>query len=264
MSFRRWGRRSGGRRNNIATLGQSAGLELAFLRANLSGGDAALAAIYSVTTGVTVISGVVSQWDDARGATGFAPSLAQATAGKRPVWDADRLTMTFDGVDDDLTTATSALFDLAGAYSLVMVGAFLTLVPAQGWSAGITDGAAPTKALRLRSQGSGGIIGAQVVAAFAQSTVATGTTRRLLVGSKNATTLDAFVDVPRTARVTTAAAGTTAAGNLPLTVGAFFTGSLSPAPAVCRAVLCLTRQATVADLAVLSDWATIYHQAVLA
>lgn len=222
------------------------------------GGNAAVPAIYDVRYGITLAAGAVSQWDDARGAAGFGPSLVQVTAGKRPVWDVAALTATFDGVDDDMTTAASALFDISGDYSIILIGA-LTNLAANGWSAGIADAAAPTRALRLRSQPTGGVIGCQVVAAFAQSTVITSATRRLLIGSKVAATSDAFADVPKTARVTTAAAGVLAAGANTLTIGAFFTGSLSPAPLVARALLCLTRQVTVADIATLLAWSQAAH-----
>lgn len=226
------------------------------------GGDAVVPAFYDWRVGVTAVNGAsVSQWTDVRGPSGFAPSLAQATNSKRPQVTATGLS--FDGLTHDLFTPTSTLFDLSGAYSLIVVGAF-TNPTAAAWSCGIADSTAPTKALRIRSQPTNGIIGCQVVAAFAQSTVNVSSTVRLVVGSKNATTLDAFVDVPNTTQVTTTAAGTLASGALPLTVGAFFTGSLSPAPLIAKAVVCLARQVTAADLVLIKAWARDTHLAVLA
>jgi hypothetical protein len=65
------------------------------------GGDAGVLAIYDSRLGMTVTSSALEQWDDARGDTGFGPSLVQATA-------ADRLAVTDEGTDDALVVLTDA------------------------------------------------------------------------------------------------------------------------------------------------------------
>lgn len=72
------------------------------------GGDSVVKGIYDTRYGVTA-GATVSQWDDARGAAGFGPSLvAGATP---PTWDAVNKLVTTNGTTMGMATAAFAGFD---------------------------------------------------------------------------------------------------------------------------------------------------------
>lgn len=77
-----------------------------------------LVAVYDGQFGITLDSGVVSQWDDARGATGFAPPMLQTTAALRPAYNANAGELIYDGVDDTISTALDPLFAASAASPL--------------------------------------------------------------------------------------------------------------------------------------------------
>lgn len=232
---------------------------LATLRAYF--GDAALPAVYMANAGVTLVTGVASQWDDARGSSGFAPSLVQATGSRRPLPSvgADGVSiLTFDGVNDLMaTSSTNALFDLNGAYSLVYIGNIQQQAAVAGYPVGIADSAAANRFMAFFHNTGATVVrfycGPSAVP-FIDSLESVSTTRRLFIGSKNAAT-SISVDVPNQARQTNAAATNNATGNNGLTVGTYFGSTSNTTKLDVAAVLCIGRQVTAADIVQLQTFA---------
>lgn len=77
-----------------------------------------LVAIYDGRFGVTLSSGVVSRWDDARGSVGFAPPMVQASAARRPAYSAEAGELVYDGVDDAIETVLDPRFAVSAAAPL--------------------------------------------------------------------------------------------------------------------------------------------------
>lgn len=84
---------------------------------------AGLLGIYDGHFGITLDSGVVSQWDDARGAGSYGPAITQATGSLRPSYDADTGTLNFDGVDDVMASADVFTTDASNTLWLAVIGA---------------------------------------------------------------------------------------------------------------------------------------------
>lgn len=228
------------------------------------GGNTVVSAFYDVRAGVTATT-TVSQWDDARGATGFGPSLVQATSGNRPAWDPSALTMSFDGIDDTLATVASPLFALATPMSLAFVGSVQVLAAAS-LAMAVTDQSVFTRLFGIRHTGTGaGVLTGQLQnSILAGGTVVASTTRRLIVvGTDGLTTIS--LDIPSVARVAgVSGVAAAATGNNILTIGNTFTGRGEPALLAVRAALCISRQVTAGDVTTLLAWAQANHGAVAA
>lgn len=226
------------------------------------GGNASVPAFYDVRAGVTATT-TVSQWDDARGVTGFGPSLVQATANSRPTFDPFAQTLTFDATDDTLATGASALFALAVPITLVLIGA-IQQTAAIAHCMAIADAAGLSRFMSIRGTATAsGVLAMQVQASGSAGSVVVSTTRRCAIAGTDGTTGMTF-DVPNVARVSSAAGASPASGNNILTLGNSFSGNVSPASLVVRAALVLNRQATAADVATLLAWAQANHGAVAA
>lgn len=86
------------------------------------GGDAAVVALYDARFGITITGSGVSGWADARGASGFGPTIVQGTDAARPSYSASERAVTFDGSDDFLrATSAAALTSIADSCALVLV-----------------------------------------------------------------------------------------------------------------------------------------------
>lgn len=224
------------------------------------GGNTNVPAIYDARRGIHATT-TVSQWDDARGAVGYAPALAQATGANQPVWDAANLLVdTRSSNALYLSTPASALFDLSGAYALVLVG---TIGLVDGYSAGIADSATPTRSIQLRNAGNTNIAGVfQPGTAFPNSSVSpAGSTRRCIILSKAAGTSVAC-DVPNASTATGALSGAASAGSNVLTLGGVFQQG-GPGFAA-RALLALAFQPSAGQRATILNWAIANHAAVAA
>lgn len=237
------------KRNDITTL------------VNGLGGSAVVPAFYDVRYGITTAGGVASAWNDARGATGFGPQLA-STGTNRPGFSSTTLDLTFDGIDDYLTSAASALFALNGAMSLFYVGSVPTLQDHN--PCGICESAVAARALLVQGVTITPKIGAFIGAGATTiaSAVGTGTTRRLTAISKNASTTGRVQVASQTA-VTGAITTIASSANNQLTVGDYFPAS-SPMATVARALIVLSGAYTAAQLAAVSAWAQAIHTAVTA
>ena len=243
-----------------------ASAEVTYLRANLTGGDSAMPALYSAYDPTTVTSsgGVASKWTDARGSGSYGPDLT-STGTKRPGWDGS--VFTFDGVDDVLySSAISSVFDLSSAVTMAIICAPLQTA-AGGYIAAIAESASTVRFMALfQNLGAAGTLATETVGStldkFATSTATVTTTRRLIVSTKNATTTLA-IEVPNSAQVSNATGGVIPSGNNALTLGAYWNTSPSPSKPVLRAVLLLNRVATAGDLTTIKSWAQTYHTAVL-
>ncbi len=230
------------------------------------GGNTAVKAVYDVRGGVTVTGSVVDSWADYRGASGYGPTLA-STGSARPAWDATNLLISSDDVDDNLSSAPSALFDLSAGKGLIFFGVIPSGASADSAAVGICEANPYTRLLSIGENGAGSrpILGSSrgstgfIVAAT--STALASTTRRMFVVERNATT--AFsVEVPSTANV----AGVTDAatsGNLVLTVFAVYPG-VWQSGATARAVVVLTAPPTGAQKTTLFNWGVARHAIVAA
>lgn len=251
--------------DNPTIYSQSPAGEIAYLQSHLSGGDSQILGLYSVLSGITTVSGAVSQWDDARGAVGHGPSLAQATSGRRPAWDSVNKLMTFDGATQELASALVTAFDLSTGKTLVLIGA-LNQSSNDGVTPAALSNAGVTALLGLRyDSGASATIKGQLntggPAVIPDSTVPRSSNRRLMAVSHDASS-EVAIDVPTHARVTAATVQPTT-GTVGLTVGDYQAAAGANAPIIVRAVLVLNNQVSAGDLSVLETWATTFHAAVL-
>jgi parallel beta-helix repeat protein len=118
------------------------------------GGDAAVKAVYDARSGVTASGGYVDAWDDARGAVGYGPQLTAALT-VRPAYDAVNKLLTFDGSNDQLVSAASALFNMSTGKTLVIIAS----PPNALWKVFIElTEAAEARWMRIRTRGSAAIV----------------------------------------------------------------------------------------------------------
>lgn len=228
------------------------------------GGDAAVPACYDVRGGVTVVSGVVSQWDDARGA-GYGPSLVAAGAA-RPAWDDANQLVTFDGVDDTLASAFGvAALSLNGIDRTLYVVGYEPVVGGNAYLAAIAD-ATPSRYLALRALSGGSNRYGAIYSGTAVASLVAGsnTTRRLLIAGGVVSGGTVSVAVPGQARVSAAGASAATALNYGLTLGSLASAAGTFGNAVLRAVLVVNRAPSVADDALVMAWAQAQHGVVLA
>lgn len=234
--------------------------ELAYLRANISGGDSTLKAIYSPTYGgLTQAGGFASAVADIRGG-GFGPSIAQATGSKQPAVSGTgiNLKLAFDGSNDCMATATSAIFDLNGSYTMGLVVAVKDGVDSPNPYA-IADSAGTARFLSAyHTGGPGATIKAQGLGVVADSTIAASTTRKLLVISKDGAG-NLKIRVKGSVRVTTGGGANPAVGNNALTLGSYWLDAAPLADTDFYAAVMISRDATAGDDTALDTWATTYH-----
>lgn len=119
--------------------------EITFLRANIAGADSGLLGMYSaLTSHFATSSGAITQMDDARGSSGFGPSLTPTvTTGPALVGTGpkDQLIELLHVASDDrgLQTPAGSRFSLDTAKFIVYVGQATNI--SQGGPVGITDDA---------------------------------------------------------------------------------------------------------------------------
>lgn len=243
--------------------------EIIYLQNNITGGDASILAYYSTEYNVTTPGtgfepGKVQQWDDARGSSGYGPSLtiSDPLEADRPDWDGTNKLITFDGANDFLTSAASSKFDLSGAKALIFVAALRETTGTADNVAIMGGSYARFLAIR-QAGGSSATITAVDPDDSADSTITVGTTRRLVIASKNGTNTHS-IEVPNHAKVSTTAGGSQSAGNNSLTIGSnTFPLALKSKPIV-RAVVVLDHVPDATEVTAIKTWATTYHGAVMA
>lgn len=238
------------------------GNDIATIIAQL-GGNAQVPAFYDSRYKVTTAAGpVVSQWDDARGSTGFGPSLI-ATGTSRPPWDAtNTLIGPFDGIDDEMVAGVNAAFALNGACAVFLVASIPSTASIRYPLIVANALSATSRLLGFRqAAGAGGTVLGEsnngTTLQTADSTIVVSATRRLWVASKNATTTVA-IDVPNHAEVT-AVGGAIAAGTNAFTLGDYFAGDGENSKISVRACGFLAFQPNTTQLAALTTWAQTYH-----
>ncbi len=140
-------------------MGAGLGSAAAHLRrvVNACGGDAHVRAFYDVFTGVTLSGSNVTAVRDARGASGFGPSLT-APGGSQPTWDSVNRQIT-QTTAQYLTSAVVAAFDPSKAIALVLFGTQPTV--ANAYFAGLCDSAGQNTFLAFRVTATLGNIEAQ-------------------------------------------------------------------------------------------------------
>lgn len=231
--------------------------ELAFLRANIVGGDSTMTAVYLPDQQTTLSGSAVTTWADARGG-GFGPSLTGAGSAQ-PTYDSVNNEIDFDGVDDLMATATSALFDLSGTVCIAMTG----VIPTSAGSLtliGIEDTTGASRLLGIGKTNAGGVIYATVLqsgSSIANSTVVTSNTARLIMVYKDASN-QFYIQIPNDTEATWFGGGTQASGNNKLVLG------INASPFSIRGLITLNRMPTAGDITTLKSWAQTYHGATLA
>jgi len=219
------------------------------------GGNSIVLGAYAANKGVTLVSGAVSQWDDARGPVGFGPSLAQATTTKRPLLTGGAIV--FDGVDDNLMSADVSLFDLSTDKSVFAIGAVTG-----GTTATIASlsNAAGDRNLGLNTNSTASGFAPAYRDSVATNTMtitglALGTTPRLIAAGK--TTTSCIADIPNKAEVTRTPTGLCASEAAHLAVGDWRQSSPgNPCAWSAQVVLVLAAKYTATQLAAVMNFAT--------
>ena len=224
------------------------------------GGDAQVVSFYDTRVGVTASAGAVDAWRDARGASGYGPTLA-ASGARRPAWNAAALTIASDGADDELYSGISAAFDLSSAKAIVFVGAIPTGTGDQ-WATSITEGPSNSRFLAVRRSSTGMIAGQGLDAGYIDSPVQGSATRRVAISSKSAAGV-LGITVPDAAKATIAGTDPIAGGNA-LIVFSRRAGATKSLNATARAVLVLDTEPSAAQVTKIRDWAASVHGAVAA
>lgn len=234
------------------------------------GGDAAVIGFYNTTgsdgtahASVVRSGGLVDEWRDYRGATGYGPALT-ALSTKRPAFDEGAATITTDGVDDVLSTVASPLFDLSTAKGLIAISS--NAKGATGFYTAAIVNAAVSRwfGLYVDLNGTiqhGGTAYDGLVQNVVLSGVNTGVERRILIAGWSGTI--ASIEIPDRAKVNAPANVAIGSSNMILSFGGFNnTGGYSPC--VGRALIVMNRVPTVSDVAVVRTWALANHAPVLA
>jgi hypothetical protein len=205
-------------------------------------------ALYDGLVNVTQSGGVISALADARGSTGFAPTVQNAAGS--PTYNTTTGAMTFNGTSQYMYTAASAVFDLSGPISFwaVMSGAGAGSFNTFG---GISD-TGLSKRLDIISF-TGTVYGAYVgpVGNTPASIVSCDSTVRLVIVSNDSA--HANVDVPAKTRVS-ATSALDAAGNNALTWGGYYQEANNPSVVLAYGVI--PRVVTVGDITALKAYAT--------
>jgi hypothetical protein len=187
------------------------------------GGDSSVLAIYHALYGVTTSSGNVTNWADARGSSGFGPTLVGG-ASHLPTFDTTNNLVSF-AAGQYATTAASSLFDVSVPISLIGVGIFPNAAGSPIF-AEISESASEVRHLALfTSSPNSNKFAAETASTFiaALSTAVGSTTARRLAVASTDNSTNVNIDVPNQARVSTSITGNTnASGNNQLSLGAFF------------------------------------------
>lgn len=226
------------------------------------GGPSVVAALYDVRRNVTATS-VVSAWADARGATGYGPTLSN-TGTARPAYSASALTITFDGINDYLR-GTNGLTAITGPCWIALIG---TLVyDASSFMAFGEMGTGSTRCIQAGASSTNTIITSGPGGGSAAVDVTGLTGRRVshhrlvTAGGGNSTH---GTQIGSGVEVTTIVAETITGSADRLTLGA--TGADSPgnfSAIMLRAAIVGAGAYTTAQKAIVNNWATTYHGATL-
>lgn len=253
------------RRPVVSAATEDPSADIAQLISDLGKTDADVPAFYDVRAGVTATS-TLSQWDDARGPTGFGPSFT-IIDGTAPAWDGSAKTLT-GNIDGAIRTATSPKFDLTSVKALVYVGSVVGAgVPDKGYACAIVDSASFNRGLGIN----GAAINSEICATAGgggtvnsvSSAVASSTTRRVVLVTLSSTTMRAQVP-NHTAGSTSTGAATS--GDNALTLGNYWTnaGTTERGIYTARALFCLTFVPDATQSNTIRDWGITAHSAVAA
>lgn len=232
------------------------------------GGNSAVRAFYDYRYEIASVSGLVSQWDDVRGAGYGVPALAQATSGNRPTLASDGVTVSSGA--HWLRTTSSPVFALGDPMTLVVVGA----LNSQGYLASIDTGGGtlPGTAVALVSESVfetklAGVTRASGAGGGYSCGVERGTAVRVLAMARGSTrAADRFFTPdqdPSNILIPGAGTGWTSFGGTSeaLSVLSAGDGYFGPTDARACAVLVLDGVATTTQIEDITDWAETYHGA---
>lgn len=226
------------------------------------GGNSAVLGFYDTRKNVTATT-TVSEWDDVRGSSGFGPSLI-GTSGHQPTWDSANQVITTDGSTVWLASSPVALFANSGVgLTLVYVGTVPSASGTLAYATTVFDSASINAGVGVATSTTN-VICARFRAGTANSTVASGATRRLVFAAKESGTAGE-VEVPTNAQVRVFGSAATSA-NCQVTVGGIFPSGTTVSGGLAisvRAILVLAGLYTTAQRDALKTWVTTYHNVTL-
>ncbi len=202
----------------------------------------------------------VANWNDV---SGHSLSLAQATLAKQPSVAADG-SLFFTGAGGmNLLQSASALLNISGSYTLIVVGAFTGSQTGTGYIAAIGD--ASNEFLGINQGGGSNVWAAKggKVLATATTGVSTAATQYREVSATLNGTTPLGIQVPNQA-IVTAAIGTANTNASAVLCAGGFNGASGSAQCNLRAIICLPSLISAANLALVMAWAAANHNAVAA
>lgn len=214
----------------------------------------------TTATGLTVVGGGVSRWEDVRGTATYPNNSLTAAGSLRPSWDGTSVNT--DGVDDALATAALAALDLSAQNYTVTAALAVSLGTAGNYIVVIRN-AAGLKWLGCRIAGAGGTYQGRSsdgtsTLNFAGTALVDGNWRSLILGNRNATR-EWQIQIPNAALGTTLPAGAYSAEAHQFVVGAFSDAGATPVPAKIRALGIWPAYLSAAQIAVWHAWAQTNH-----
>lgn len=224
------------------------------------GGNASVLAIYDRRTGIAYGAGGVSSWADARGSSGFGPTLAQATTAQRPTGGGSPVL--FNGTaTQNIGCAPIAAFVANVPISICLVGA-ITGGPGFNYGMALADSSVTTSRLGIANQGGTAKYGAQGgnTVVTAGTTIVSDTRVRAVLAAINATPAVTCQVIGGT-QVTTTIVGANTAANAGLTFGGLISNHTNATCAV-SAGLVLAGLWSVGQASALLAWAIANHNAI--
>jgi hypothetical protein len=190
--------------------------DLATLIANL-GGNSVVLGMYDTRYGITLNSTNVASWADARGSSGFGPTLS-AIGTQQPAFASH--VITFNGTTNGLFSSTVALYNVSQTLSTFFVGSATTAGTAQDPYLQLADFAATAHGIYITTPVVTDITAGYQASSFTfvTSVVAPPTSRSLFAASATATTL--ALNIAGNTQVTTALSGLASSANGGLCLGA--------------------------------------------
>jgi len=237
------------------------------------GGDSAVLGFYDARGAVSESAGTAKSWSDARGTTGFGPTLTSDTIPGRPAWDSahGKLSFLYKGssyVPQTLASAASSLFSLSNKLSFVYVGISPTTT---GWGRGAAEIASDGGDPPARELGIGTFANADVtvIAGKSQSTVidtkvtANDSLVRVIIATANDSTYTGQVADSSVVSNKSSPAGS---GNNVLTVGASWQGrrtatAVNPGTSTAYAVIIVNHILSHAEDSTVTSWAVANRSA---
>jgi hypothetical protein len=215
--------------------------------------------------GLVLAGSSVTAVDDIRGVATWPANTMSAGGSRQPVWDGT--TVNFDGVDDALAIAASALLDMgSGDITFTLIGSVASGVA--GNFVSVLRNAAATRWMSIRLAASGGAYQGRIADSAGTLNVPMGvpfdsTMRAMMVGNRVAPR-GYEAQVPDVAIGTGIPTGTMSIEAYQFVLGAFSDTGATPTSLKWRAAAIWPAYLTAAQMNAWRDWAVANHAAVVA